>query len=382
MTAEPVRDREAVLQGISGAAVATTVVVALWLLAPQGAASAFWQDHFPWAHPREPLPFFGFFLISGALAVALWPGTWEGELLARSLRAVGWTFLLYWLLAILLEAPTAAGIAALPLLGGPAYSAFRVARRAPGDPLRPYLAALASVLGALALVLLVVLPFGWVLRFILLPLPVGLFVLGPALILRDVRDRDREARRGLRPSTERPTEESRYFLDLSPGTLRPPASGLGLLFTIATVVFLVLVVAPGVPLSGPIAWLALTLSVPVVVWSVLRKDGIAQPRRIVAPLSVQVHAARVQQMRDADLQRLDDALERFIRTGRGRKELASALAALLAASVKAADGEDLTALLGRLPRTPWRRRAREDGLAHLLGGTGLLASVRKGGRVR
>lgn len=376
----PRRDREVIGQALAGALVTLFVFVLLWVFAPNLEATAFWSHHFPWVHPQEPLPIAGVFLVAAALSTALWPGTWEGELLSRSLRGIGWATLLYWLLAVTLEAPAAAGLAVLPLLASPAFAAFGRARAGPSNAVRPWLAVLASLVGAAGIVLLAILPLSPVLRVLLVPAPVALYVVGPPAILRAERAAHQTRLAKERPTADRPRTGPSFYLDLPPGTLRPPTSGLGVIASIAAASFIVLVVAPGVPLSGPIAWIGLTLSLPAIAWGVLRRAGVAHPRRLIAPPWVHVHTVYVTRLRDQELERLDDAIARFVRTGRGRTDLATAIVAVLAGSGTAARHDEVDDLLARLPRGPWRRRDREAALAHILGGTELLHAHKAGGR--
>lgn len=346
-----------------------------FIAAPLLDATTFWQDHFPGQTSRTGLLIWLPLLLFGTLARAWRPLTWEAELLANSAKGLAHAVIAWWLLSFLLDAPRLAALAMLPfLLAAPlaalhaAKSGTRLGRRAHRALV---LAPLSSMLCALALATTVWTdPQPIVLIALTLPLILVILLMLPLAV--------HHARRVSPHPTNTPTStpvgasstQTSHPLDLPPGTLHPPAGILTLVLTLGAFLLTILIIAPGVPLGAVITWAALIAALPLVTRAVMIRSGTAHPRAIAGPDTFRRHVHRVHTINDDSLHRLDDAVERFLRWGSGRKTLAQELTRIL----NPADPEQATRRLEHhlsgLPRSPFARRQREDALVHLLRQTG------------
>lgn len=372
--------RDARNAALVGALVSVVVALGLYLGAARIDSTSFWQDHFE-GGLQPAAGVYGALLVAGSLAPALWPRAWEGALAARGLRMAGVAVLFYTLLGLSVAAPGfGAAAATLALLSLP-VTALGLVRELPRTlPHRGllYVALAVTTLAALAggLVLwLVDSSVGRALAAGMLALP---YVLALPLALRRVRhamadDGAPAGTRGWAPAQA----GARHPLDLSAGTIEAPGGLFGVFVTVTIALLVIVFVAPGVPVGRVVGWAAFVFSLPLIVRGVLRRRGLAAPRAVLGPPELRVHNAVVEHLRDAALERLDDTLERWLRTGRGRRALAQALSDVLGPTVPRASPAELEAALKTMPRGRSRAEERGRALAALLGGTSLL-ELRKG----
>lgn len=367
--ASPRRRQESRRTTLVSTLVLLSVLVAAFLLAPLLTATPFWQEHFPGHESRTGLLLYAPLLIASALSRTWRPLTWESELLARGLRNLAHATLLWWLLDPLLEAPRLAALAAFPLLLATPLLALHVTRT--GGPLtpearRPLLttAVAATTTSVLIPAILWSGPTHWLLALLAIPLAAVHTALLPHGAHRARSRLTAPAPEG--PAPTRDTPEPHTPMDLPPGTLHPPASPLRLVLTIGGLLLVLLIIAPGLPLSATIAWGALVIALPLVLHAIITRGGTADPRLLVGPATMRRHESRVLTIADESLEEIDEAVERFLRWGTGRKELAEKISTLLQQADEEATPEHLETRLARLPRRPWARRAREDGLVTLL----------------
>ncbi|MBW3582321.1 MAG: hypothetical protein KY455_04400 [Euryarchaeota archaeon] len=354
-TAREAEEREARADALFSAGTVTLGVAAVWLLAPYWEGTTFWQDHFGHARASGMLPFFLLFALPAALAKAVWPRTWESELLSRSMRRLASVVLLWWLVGTVLEAPDMATVLSVPVLAGPVVTAFGLTLRQRAGR-RAWAGVFVTAAGAVLIFFLLILVDTFWLWATLTSLPLLAYVLGAPIGLRAAR-------------RQRP--ELAAVLDLPLGTLVPPGGIWGIATTILLVLGTALFVAPGVPVPTLVLWAPFALAVPFLVRGVLRLGGVAHSKALAGPIEARRHDERVHHLPDETLERLDATLGRFARTGRGRRATAQALTDLLSASVPAIDEDALYHRLGELPRGRRNRKERTRALHRLLGG-GLL----------
>lgn len=345
------------------------------LAAPLLDGTDFWQDHFASAEARIGVAIYAPLLLGAALVRAWNPLTWESELLARAGKSFAHVALFWWLLGHLLEAPRLGALAVTPLLlTTPLALAFvtRHARRL-GTQVQKILATGTLVAAAAGIAIAALLwndPAPWLLFILGIPFTLIAIIACPWAVREARRITTNEAPDATTPTTitsrtgERTLET--HPLDLPAGTLHPPSGTLALIVTLATLAIVLFIVAPGLPLTAPIAWGALVAALPLVARALVARSGIAHPRALPGPPAMRRHEARVEMISDVSLQHLDEALERFLRWGLGRKRLAREISNLLEPAFPDATAPWVETRLARLPRRPWARRSRENALVAML----------------
>lgn len=366
---------ERVRQAVPGAVVIVLITLGLMLLATPVAGNAFYREHFAHVPLAWVIASVGTAAAAATVARLVWPGTREGDLLARHARALTASLLVVHVLDVTLDAPVFAAYAILALLLAPTIAFVRFVARYPVPRRMPLIVAAAS--GVIALIMTLVeahlaAPARW---WLLGALGVVHLVTGPLAIrcLRTVWAREGTATDTagrLRSETavagtRRPVDH----LDIPPGTLDPGAGSFMSALLVGLVLFVGLVVAPGVPTGSFVRWVITLLLVPVLVHGFLRRDGVIGPGRAAGPYEMRAHPARVAHLPDERLALLDAHIAAFIATGFGRRRLARALAETLASVIDDLDAEQLQRRFRRAPigLGPGRRRARSRWLARLLG---------------
>ncbi len=370
------RDRNDARQGaVVSLAVLAALFTAAFIFAPLLDATPFWQDHFGAASSRIGLLIYGSLILFGVLARTWNPLTWESELVARGAKALAHAGLFWWLLVPLLDAPRLAALAIFPLLLAAPLATLVVARHAAalGAPARRIVAAGAWIAASASLLIVILVwndPGPILLAAAALPLS-AVHLLAPPWSVRQARQQAEhtETTAAAAPGHTAP-------LDLPAGTVQPPGGMLTLIVTLGGLLVILLVVAPGLPLTAPIAWAALVASLPLVSRALMARGGTAHPRALPGPVAMRRHESRIATIPDERLHRLDDAIERFLSLGAARKDLAEQIALLLQEADEEASTKRIEDHLRRLPRWPWARRAREQGLVKLLRDGLLNAEVR------
>lgn len=345
--------------------VSAFLLILAFLGAPFLDATPFWKDHFGGSSSRTGLLIFGPLLLLGILARTWNPLRWESELMSRGAKALAYAALFWWLLVPLLDAPRLAALAIFPLLLATPLATLVAARQATplGPAVRRLMVAGATVAATAALLLVALIwtdPGPTLFTAVALPLVVVQLTAAPEAVRRArLRADHDETAATTAPGTSHP-------LDLPAGTLQPPGGLLTLIVTLGGLLVILLVVAPGLPLTAPIAWGALVAALPLVARGLMARGGTAHPRALPGPAEMRRHESRIATIPDERLQRLDDAIERFLSWGGGRKALAEEIAVVLQDAQEHTTAKRIEAHLARLPRRPWARRAREQGLVRLL----------------
>lgn len=371
------RERDDARQAaLVAAGVLLLLLAGAYLGAPLLDDTEFWQGHFAPADAQTGVAIYAPLLLGAALVRAWNPLTWESELLARAGKAFAHVALVWWLLGHLLEAPRLGTLAVTPLLVTAPLALAFVTRHAGrlGDRVRNTLATgtlVATTAGVAIAVLLWNDPAPWLLLAMGLPLAVIAIIACPMAVrkARNTADETETENPNAHHTITSPTGDrtlETHPLDLPAGTLHPPSGTLALIVTLATLAIVLFIVAPGLPLTAPIAWGALVAALPLVARALVARSGVAHPRALPGPPAMRRHEARVETISDDALQALDEALERFLRWGLGRKRLAREIAHLLEPAYPDATAPWVEDRLARLPRRPWARRSRENALVALL----------------
>lgn len=356
----------------TAAAVVFALAAIAWVAAPWLRGTHYWLSHFATVDPRSLVLAVAPLGLLATLAPLLWPGTWEGVHLARSLRALTGATFLYWVLAVLLDAPRLGAYAVLPLLIAPPFATLGTLVRTP-LPLRGAAVALAATvaMAVVGVALLAQVPSSVLRDTALVLLAVTYLALVPVVLRRlrgrttvaDPRDPSGTRRRGV--------PEGPHPFDLPDGMQSPGPGAFGLALTLAALLFVAFVVAPGVPLTTFVRWTALALTLPILLRGLVRRPGIARPEALVGPRTARVHQAQVGHLPDDRLAALDDPLDHWLRTGRGHRALARALAAMLGPVIPDATEARVSHALARMPRGRRNKARREHQLAAFLGAAGM-----------